>query len=224
MPPFPVGTCPGANETPVALGQRANRLTSFRLADGAIDMPVRLAAIIALFALPILARAQDHAHSPGMTHSTNAPTQAGQSAFAAIGEIVALLEADPNTDWSKVDLEALRQHLIDMNEVTLAAQVRADPTAGGATFHVTGTRRTLLAIQRMVTAHASMLYRDTRFRAEATRTPDGARLTVTARDPADLATVRRIRGLGFIGLMTLGAHHQQHHLALARGDAAAHAH
>ena len=25
----------------------------------------------------------------------------------------------PNTNWSKVDLEALRRHLIDMNEVTL---------------------------------------------------------------------------------------------------------
>jgi len=40
----------------------------------------------------------------------------GQDAFGAIQEIVQILDADPKTDWSKVDLEALRQHLIDMDE------------------------------------------------------------------------------------------------------------
>ena len=53
------------------------------------------------------------------------PTQPGQDAFGAIQEIVRILEADPATDWSKVDLEALREHLIDMNEVTLHAAVVA---------------------------------------------------------------------------------------------------
>jgi hypothetical protein len=36
------------------------------------------------------------------------PTQPGQAAFAAIQEIVAILEADPRTDWSKVNIDALR--------------------------------------------------------------------------------------------------------------------
>ena len=40
----------------------------------------------------------------------------------------------------------------------------------------------------------------------------GATMTVTGPDPA------RIRGLGFIGLMTVGMHHQAHHLALASGQ------
>jgi hypothetical protein len=44
------------------------------------------------------------------------PTLPGQDAFGAIQEIVRMLEADPKTDWSKVDLETLRQHLIDMND------------------------------------------------------------------------------------------------------------
>jgi hypothetical protein len=57
------------------------------------------------------------------------PTTPGQDAFGAIQEIVQILDADPKTDWSKVDLEALRQHLIDMNEVTLKADVAAKPTA-----------------------------------------------------------------------------------------------
>ena len=57
----------------------------------------------------------------GMHAVSTIPTLIGQDAFGAIQEIVQILDADPNTDWSKVDLEALRQHLIDMNEVTLRA-------------------------------------------------------------------------------------------------------
>jgi len=53
-----------------------------------------------------------------------APTQPGQAAFGAMQEIVALLQADPTTDWSKVDIDALRQHLIDMDEVTIRAAIR----------------------------------------------------------------------------------------------------
>ena len=54
----------------------------------------------------------------GMHTASTAPTMPGQDAFGAIQEIVGILDADPKTDWSKVDLEALRQHLIDMNEIT----------------------------------------------------------------------------------------------------------
>ena len=32
-----------------------------------------------------------------------------------------ILEADPTTDWSKVNIGALREHLIDMDEVTMRA-------------------------------------------------------------------------------------------------------
>ena len=63
----------------------------------------------------------------------------GQDAFGAIQEIVRILEADPKTDWSKVNLEALRQHLIDMNEVTLKADAVAKPIDGGIEVTVTGT-------------------------------------------------------------------------------------
>ena len=44
-------------------------------------------------------------------------------------------------------------------------------------------------------------------------------MTVVAKNPDDVRTVARIRGLGFIGLLVQGAHHQPHHLAMARGDA-----
>src|SRR5437016_4569299 len=49
------------------------------------------------------------------------PTRPGQEAFGAILEVVQILEADPTTDWSRVNIAALREHLIDMSEVTLRA-------------------------------------------------------------------------------------------------------
>src|SRR5712691_10452773 len=85
---------------------------------------------------------------PGMHAGMAAPTMPGQDAFAAIQEIVRILEADPKTDWSKVNLEALRQHLIDMNEVTLKAGAAATPVEGGLEVAVTGSDRTLAAIRR----------------------------------------------------------------------------
>ena len=56
------------------------------------------------------------------------PREPGQVAFAANQEVVAILASDPATDWSKVDIEALRQHLIDMNSVTLRARVIVSTT------------------------------------------------------------------------------------------------
>jgi hypothetical protein len=145
------------------------------------------------------------------------PTLPGQDAFGAIQEIVRMLEADPRTDWSKVDLEALRQHLIDMSEVTLKADAAAKPIDAGIEVAVTGTGRTLEAIMRMVPAHAHEI-EQTHLNSWSAKTeplPNGVLLTVTAGNPGE---VRHIRGLGFIGVMVSGHHHQPHHLAMARGE------
>jgi hypothetical protein len=70
--------------------------------------------------------AMPHAQMPhGPMMPGGAPVAAG--AFGAIAEIVQLLDADPQIDWSQVDLERLRQHLIDMNDVVLRADVKASP-------------------------------------------------------------------------------------------------
>jgi predicted RNA-binding protein YlqC (UPF0109 family) len=138
----------------------------------------------------------------------------GQDAFGAIQEIVAILDADPGTDWSKVDIEALRQHLIDMNEVTLNAVAAATPVDGGARHVITGEGRTLEAIRRMVPAHAREIDGMHGWASRVEPAPNGVALTVTATDPGQVA---RIRGLGFIGIMAQGSHHQAHHLAMARG-------
>jgi hypothetical protein len=47
--------------------------------------------------------------------------------FGAIQEVVRILDADPKTDWSTVDLDTIRQDLIDMNEVPLGADLTAEP-------------------------------------------------------------------------------------------------
>jgi hypothetical protein len=44
---------------------------------------------------------------------------------------------------------------------------------------------------------------------------NGVLLTVTSSDPQQ---VQHIRGLGFIGFMASGSHHQAHHLAMAKGE------
>jgi len=164
-------------------------------------------------------------HHPGMTgdmtgHMTaGAPSLPGQDAFGAIQEVVRILEADPSTDWSKVNLEALRQHLIDMNEVTLHADAAATPVDGGLVIAVTGSGRTLAAIQRMVPAHAQEINGHDGWAVKTETLADGVRLTVTAADPKEAA---HIRGLGFIGILASGSHHQRHHLAMAKGEFAHH--
>ena len=143
------------------------------------------------------------------------PTLPGQDAFGAIQEIARILEADPETDWSKVDLEALRQHLIDMNDVTLKADAAPKQIDGGLAITITGTGRTVGAIHRMVLAHAREINGLHGWRVKATALPYGALLTVTSSDPKE---VRHIRGLGFIGILASGAHHQPHHLMMAKGE------
>lgn len=164
------------------------------------------------FVLAIAAGAQTAEH-----HHLQAavPTLPGQDAFGAIQEIVAILEADPKTDWSKVDLEALRQHLIDMNEVTLKADAVTKQVDGGLEIAITGDGRTVAAIQRMIPAWAQTMNDHHGWATKASQLPNGELLTVTA---ADAKEMHHIRGLGFIGLLVSGSHHQPHHLMMAKGE------
>jgi len=159
---------------------------------------------------------------PGGMHGQPQPPmrqmQMGQSAFAAIAEVVSILEFDPTTDWSKVDLERLRQHLIDMNEVVLHAAVKPMPVPGGLAMEITGPGRTAQAIRNMIVPHAAELDRMPWWSARTEPLGDGVRLTVIARDPSDTKAVARIRGLGFAGLLVQGGHHGPHHLAMAKGE------
>ena len=145
---------------------------------------------------------------------TQEPTQPGQDAFAAIQEIVQILEADPRTDWSKVDIDALRRHLVDMSNVTLAAQVKTEPLDGGIRYIVTGAGPVVGSVQRMITAHAATMNGYTGWQFGSTNVEGGAALEVRVPE-SDAA---KLKALGFIGVMTRGMHHQEHHLMIARGE------
>lgn len=153
-----------------------------------------------------------------MMNGQGGPTEPGQAAFGAIQEIVGILEADPKTDWSKVNIDALRSHLVDMNAVTLLADVKSEPVEGGMKFMVTGTGPVTDSIRRMVTAHAMTMNGVDGWQFAATEIEGGSILTVLA--PA--ADTAKLRGLGFFGILTVRMHHQEHHLMIARGESPHH--
>lgn len=185
---------------------------------------MRLAALtlaLSFFApLTLTAIAQEHsAHHEGadLAAADILPTEPGQGAFATIAEIVVLLEADPTTDWSRVNINALREHLVDMDHVTLNSKVRSRKVGDTLHFEVSGEGRTADAIRAMVPAHAGELAKSTDWTVEAEVTEDGATLSLSGTSEHEVA---KIAALGFYGVMATGAHHQEHHLLMARGEGA----
>ena len=164
----------------------------------------------------VFAQEQSHIDHAQHAHGTAfaVPTMPGQDAFGTIQEIVRILEADPQTDWSKVNISALREHLIDMDEVTMRAHGTERPLDNGIEITVTGEGRTLSAIKRMVPAHAHELAA-LGWDATTQDLSNGVKLIVTASDARQAV---KIRALGFMGIMVQGAHHQMHHLMMAKGE------
>lgn len=150
----------------------------------------------------------------GQLGAAGVPTMPGQEAFGTIAEIVQILQADPTTDWSKVNIDALREHLIDMNEVTLRAAASERMLDNGIEIVVTGEGRTLTAIKGMVPAHVHELA-EIGWNAKTEDLPNGVKLTVLASEAAPLT---RLKALGFMGIMVQGAHHRPHHLMMAKGQ------
>jgi hypothetical protein len=183
-----------------------------------------VASVLTLFAGQVQSAAAQTSNTHAM-HEVGArqhEVSAGQAAFATIQGIVKLLKADSTTNWSKVNLEALRVHLVDMNDVMMNAQVTQRAVVGGLQMDVMGTGQTKAAIQRMLVNHGKMVDASAEYRARTEIIDGGVRFMVTAKQPTDAKAVAIIRGLGFAGLMTEGNHHAPHHLALARGQAVHH--
>lgn len=165
-----------------------------------------------------LGKAQNHTdmnHAQFM-HSSEAamPTMPGQEAFGTIQEIVRILEADPTTDWSKVNIAALREHLIDMDEVTMRAVATERALNNGVEITVTGEGRTRDAIKRMVPAHIHELLA-LGWQAGTEDLPNGVKLIITTGDPRQVV---KLKALGFMGIMVQGAHHQPHHFMMTKGE------
>lgn len=172
-----------------------------------------------VFAFALLTAGTGFAQEKTMDHGAMMaggamPRETGQAAFAAIQEIVAILDADPVTDWAKVDIESLRQHLIDMNNVTLGAAVETAEVESGIRFSVSGDGPVRESVRRMVKAHAATMNGVDGWKYAAELSDTGAILTAS---PPDQASIVKLRALGLIGVMTRGMHHQQHHWMLATG-------
>jgi hypothetical protein len=176
-----------------------------------------------------VAQTKHSGHGAGMDHTTHTNdqpvqgtilTEPGQGAFAALSEVVRVLEADPDTDWGQVDLASLRAHLVDMDRLVSETIVEETALPDGLSAMATGDTDTIATLRRMVPAHAAQLAQDDRWTVEAVDAENGVELRVTSDDPG---VVARIRGLGFFGLMASQDHHREHHLMMARGEDA-HAH
>ena len=163
--------------------------------------------IAALLANPAVAQ---HVHG-----TSDHPVETGQSAFAAISEIVQILSKDPKTDWEKVNIQALRDHLRDMELVTTEASIDIRIDGNSVEFIVFGAGDVEQAVQRMTLAHAPMLQASSGWLVTAEPSKGGAIMRIAVKSDDDLA---RVRGLGFFGIMTIGAHHQAHHLEIASGN------
>ena len=183
--------------------------------------------ILTAMASPAFAQMQ---HTPEMQHTQGviipgqmAPvsgiggsplTEAGQSAFATIAEVIAALATDPNTDWSTVDIDGLREHLRDMDIVTIDSRTTTEEVEGGLRFVVTGADDVSPSIKRMVMAHVQVMDGVDSWNYAAEEISGGAIMTVIV--PAtDLA---KLKGLGFYGIMASGMHHQPHHWMMATGS------
>ncbi|MFK7963383.1 MAG: hypothetical protein AB8C46_05385 [Burkholderiaceae bacterium] len=147
------------------------------------------------------------------------PTEPGQGAFGALAEIVRTLEQDPDTDWRQVDIDGLRQHLVDMNALILNASVVSSVDGNAVVFQVSGAGTTRRAIKAMVPAHAAELRRSYQWDTITKETADGVALTLNAKDSKQL---EMFKGLGFFGVMATGSHHQMHHLHMATGQGHGH--
>lgn len=191
-------------------------------------MPVRQLTLAGalLLLLPSTALAQHHErnqhhegapyHEQGASPSSHGPLQEpGHAIFGTVQEAIRALEADPDTDWSTVDLDRLRRHLLDMHQVAVNVEVvRKEPIEHGLRLLVRPEEQAAGALARVLASHPRMLRHGTGWQMEVQEQENGYLLHVTDPEGEEGA---KIRGLGYIGLLAYGSHHQHHHWMMARG-------
>jgi len=141
----------------------------------------------------------------------------GNEIFGTIQEVISKLEADPATDWSNVDLESLRQHLLDMKAFTEEVSIISkEPFENGVKIKVKPeTKRVSEALKRVFKMHPAMLKKEKGWEMKAKEEDEEWTIIVTTTKTSE---VDKIRALGYIGILTEGAHHQLHHWMIATGQ------
>ncbi len=169
-----------------------------------------------VFSATTYAVEHDPHHNHGM--STMPLIAAGNDAFTAIQEVVAKLLADPDTDWQRVNLEALRQHLVDMHNFVINVEVATQKAIdSGVEFSVKPTTPGAAgSLERLFSAHPAVLKQETGWNMVVMKDKGGAYTArVTSPDPGE---AMKIRALGYIGIVAMGKHHQMHHWQMATGS------
>jgi hypothetical protein len=160
-------------------------------------------------------------HAPDMNHGSTVSDgvslqEGGQSTFAALIEIVDLLEKEGSTNWSKVDIDGLREHLLDMDQLILnTTSMTSLVGEKQIQFNIRGTSSSVPSIHRMVPAHSRFIQQSRGWSISYGLDDDGATLAISAEDTA---TIERLSALGFYGFMSLDSHHQAHHYQMALGN------
>ena len=176
-----------------------------------------------IIAMPMASAHMHHAnmnHAAMMGHNT-APTQvklteSGTDPFATLQEVITALEANPDTNWEKVNIEALRLHLVEMQDMTINVDVKQQYIDNGFQAVVTPTiNRAVKSLTRVLSGHPAQMKAETGWDMQVQNNNGVFTLTVTTKKVHDIA---KIRGLGYIGVMAYGNHHQPHHWAIASGD------
>ena len=160
-------------------------------------------------------------HAQMIEESTELPaatplTMPGNDAFGAIQELTAMLLADPETDWRRVDLEALRVHLADMENMTLRVDLieQSATPAGVRVVIEPQDERALASLRRVLAVHPAQLAAETGWTMSVLEENGRFILTIETDLPNE---IEMIRGLGYIGAMAIGDHHKIHHRMIATG-------
>jgi hypothetical protein len=169
--------------------------------------------------------AETHTNHSAVTHMPGghamhgkAPLESpGNEVFGAIREVIEKLEADPDTNWSQVDLEGLRRHLVDMLNFTVNVDVPLQrPIEKGFEAVVKPTTpEARQSLKRVFAAHPPQLKVETGWAMGIVEKDGSFIITVTTEKPSEVA---KVRGLGYIGVMAIGSHHVHHHWMLATGQ------
>lgn len=171
-------------------------------------------AIVLVLISPISANSQSgHEHSNhNQVNKQSILSEPGQGAFASLTEVVQVLNADQTTDWETVNIRALRDHLVDMNDLILKTEYQVFPIENGLRFEFDNTLNANSAATRMVPAHSAVLQNDSGWNSHIENS--GKKLVWEVTSTKDIEKIAR---LGFFGLMATGDHHREHHLAIATG-------
>jgi hypothetical protein len=182
-----------------------------------------LSIVATIIAIPMASAHMHHAnmnHAAMMGHNT-APTQvvlteSGTDSFATLQEVIAVLESNSNTNWEKVNIEALRLHLVEMQDMTINVDVKQQYIDNGFQAVVTPTtNRAVKSLTRVLSGHPAQMKAETGWDMQVSNNDDIFTLTVVSKKAHEVA---KIRGLGYIGVMSYGNHHQPHHWAMASGE------